>query len=56
MVTQEMDQEIQQDIFRQAIDKAKKTVSWEKLTPSQKEKLITRCLQDHYETRSSQET
>jgi hypothetical protein len=44
------EQEIQKDIFREAIKKAKKTVPWERLTPSQKEKLITSCLRDRFET------
>jgi len=49
MVMHTREQEIRKDIFREAMEKAKKTVSWEYLTPSQKKKLITRCLQDHFE-------
>jgi hypothetical protein len=41
---------MQQDIFREAIEKAKKTASWEKLTPSQKEELITKHVRGIFET------
>jgi hypothetical protein len=42
--------EMQQDIFREAMEKAKKTASWEKLTPPQKEELITTYLRGLFET------
>jgi hypothetical protein len=42
-------QEKRQDRFQEAMAKAKKTTSWEKLTPSQKEELIARYLQRHFE-------
>ncbi len=48
-------QERQEDIFREAMEKAKKTVSWEKLTTSQKEMLITMYLRGHYETSDRQQ-
>lgn len=48
-------QESQQDLFRKAMEKAQKTDSWDRLTTSQKEKLIARCLLDHYETSIQQQ-
>jgi len=39
-----------QDLFRQALEKAKKSSVWEKLTPAQKETLITQYLQRHFKT------
>jgi len=43
-------QEKPQDLFRQALEKAKKSSIWEKLTSAQKEALITRYLQRHFNT------
>jgi hypothetical protein len=48
-------QAVQKDIFREALEKAKKMASWEKLTPSQKEELITRYLRGLFETFGRQE-
>jgi len=41
-------QETHQDLFRQAVETAKKTSVWEKLTPAQKNALITQYLQKHF--------
>jgi hypothetical protein len=43
-------QETPQDLFRQVLEKVKKSSVWEKLTPAQKEKLITQYLQRHFIT------
>jgi hypothetical protein len=39
----------QKDLFREAMEEVKKTDSWEGLTPSQKETLVTKYLRDHFE-------
>ena len=43
-----------QDIFREAVEKAKKSGVWEKLTPSQQEELVTKYLQKHFDMCSKQ--
>jgi hypothetical protein len=43
-------QETPQDLFRQVLEKVKKSSVWEKLTPAQKEALITQYLQRHFKT------
>jgi hypothetical protein len=45
-------QETPQDLFRQVLEKVKKSSVWEKLTPAQKEALITQYLQRHFKTNS----
>jgi len=56
MVIYAREQEIQQDIFREAMEKAKKSASWERLTPSQREELITRYLRGLFEASGGQQT
>jgi hypothetical protein len=41
-------QETREDLLRQALEKAKKSSVWEKLTPAQKEALITQYLHRHF--------
>ncbi len=37
------------DIFREAVEKAKKSGVWEKLTLSQQEELVAKYIQKHFE-------
>ncbi len=37
------------DVFREAVEKAKKSGKWEQLTPSQQVELVSRLLQNHFE-------
>jgi len=43
-------QEISQDLFRQALENARKSGVWENLTPVQKEALSTQYLRQHFST------